>query len=183
MSKSMSFNQWWSLYGIYVIIIFFILIVYFFYRLSKRDQDQHQYDNATHSFFNRDYTKGRPKGPYESKGELMCKEAALKIFRRPFKKIRPNILKNDLTGSNMEIDLYNDELKLGIEFNGRQHYEFVPHFHKNKQSFQDQILRDALKERKCKENGIRLIIVPHTIKLSRIEQFIRNEAKKLGFIV
>ena len=49
-------------------------------------------------------------------------------------------------------DIFNDELQLGIEYNGRQHYEFTPYFHKNEQAFLDQKYRDELKYKRCKEN-------------------------------
>jgi ribosomal protein S27AE len=43
-------------------------------------------------------------------------------FGKRFKKIRPEWLKNPNTQSKMEIDGYNEELKVGFEYQGRQHY-------------------------------------------------------------
>ena len=36
---------------------------------------------------------------------------------------RPNWLRNKLTGYNLELDIYLPDLKLGFEFNGKQHDE------------------------------------------------------------
>ncbi len=37
---------------------------------------------------------------------------------------------------NLEIDCYSPKLKLGVEYNGAQHYKFIPHFHKNKEALE-----------------------------------------------
>ena len=63
-------------------------------------------------------------------------------------KIRPSFLENKAlnNGLNLEIDCYNDELKLGCEYNGRQHYKFTPFFHKNYEAFNNQKYRDYIKK-------------------------------------
>jgi hypothetical protein len=178
--KTMSLSEFWDKYGIYCIIgscLLGILLLYLF----GRDQD-YNYENTQYGS-KKDYTKSKPRGPFESKGELLCKESAIYLFNKEFKKIRPNFLKNHQTKSNLEIDIYNDELKLGIEYSGRQHYEYTPYFHKDRKAFEDQLYRDKLKEEKCKEHGVNLIIVPYTIKPQHIRSFIRNEARKLGYNV
>ena len=82
-------------------------------------------------------------------------------FQKEFKCVRPNWLKNVLTGRNLEIDMFCEELKLGLEYHGIQHIKFLPHFHKTEDKFKDQLLRDQLKVRLCKEHGIKLIIIYH----------------------
>ncbi len=119
--------------------------------------------------------------PKESKGERASRAAAERIFGKPFTKIRPDFLRNDVTHHNLELDVYNEELQLAIEYSGRQHYEFVPFFHKNYEAFLNQKYRDEMKKTKCKENGVKLIEIPYTVKLEDIESFIRIEAKKLGY--
>ena len=116
----------------------------------------------------------------ESKGEIECKRVLESIFNKPFNKVRPDFLRNQVTGNtnNLEIDCYNDELKLGLEYNGRQHYEFVPYFHRNKETFYNQKYRDELKRIKCRDNGIMLIEVPYNIKIQDIERFIKVELRK-----
>ena len=74
---------------------------------------------------------------------------------------------------------YNEELKLALEYNGAQHYKYIPYFHKSKDAFHNQKYRDEIKKYKCKENGIRLIEVPYNVK--DIEEFIERELRKLGY--
>jgi hypothetical protein len=117
--------------------------------------------------------------PQVSKGELRCKIYVEKLFGKTFDKIRPDLLKNAVTGHNLEIDLYNDELKLGIEYNGSQHYKFTPGIHKNYEHFQTQRYRDEMKKMICKNAGIVLIEVPYTEK--EIEDFLLKELKNQGY--
>ena len=112
-----------------------------------------------------------------SKGEKACKRYVQRLFKRSFTKIRPDFLKDPTTKRNLEIDLYNDSLKLGIEYNGIQHYEFTPRFHKGYGDFRRQQERDALKKRLCKENGVTLIVVPYTE--DRIPSYLLERARRL----
>ena len=82
-------------------------------------------------------------------------------FQKEFKCVRPNWLRNPLSGRNLEIDMFCEDLKIGLEFHGCQHIKYIPYFHKTEQHFKDQLLRDQLKARICKENGIKLIIIYH----------------------
>jgi hypothetical protein len=120
----------------------------------------------------------RKKGG-DSKGETECRRVLQKIFNRPFNKIRPNFLRNDITdGNNLEIDCYDDNLKIGVEYNGSQHYNYIPFFHKTKDAFYNQKYRDDIKRRLCRKNGILLIEVPYTVPNEKIESFLVKELKK-----
>ena len=80
---------------------------------------------------------------------------------------RPEILKNPKTGRCLEIDAYHPHLKVGIEYNGIQHYKFPNHIHFDtpigKKAFDDGIDRDILKKSLCKDNNIHLIDIPYWI--------------------
>lgn len=117
----------------------------------------------------------------ESKGEKQVRAIVQRLFKKPFIKCRPEFLRNDVTQNNLELDCYNADLKLAFEYNGRQHYEFVPHFHKNKEAFRNQQYRDVMKHKKCQENGITLITIPYTVK--HIEEYIRQQLPLYGFFV
>ena len=121
----------------------------------------------------------------DSKGEIECRYVLEDIFRRPFKKYRPDFLNNPVTGGsfNMELDCYNPELKLAVEYSGKQHYEYVPYFHKNKEAFLNQNYRDELKRRMCKDNMITLIEVPYTVKIEDIRKYLINKLLKHGYIL
>ena len=110
----------------------------------------------------------------ESRGETECRRVLQSIFGKPFPNARPSFMKNSITGSNLEIDCYNQELNLGCEYHGKQHYEYVPYFHKDKQHFYNQRYRDEESKRLCRQNGVTLIEVPYTVKLGDIESYIRK---------
>jgi hypothetical protein len=116
----------------------------------------------------------------DSKGELKCREVLEKVFQKPFNKIRPDFLRNPVTSQllgsrNLELDCYNDELGLAVEYQGAQHYEYIPFFHKNKEAFQNQKYRDYVKRTICEKNGIYLIEVPYTVHVDKIESFLLDK--------
>ncbi|QKF94338.1 hypothetical protein QKU48_gp0880 [Fadolivirus algeromassiliense] len=115
-------------------------------------------------------------------GELLSKCAIEHLTNTQFKKVRPDWLKIH-TGYNLEIDAYNNDLKLGLEYHGVQHYQFVHHFHKSKEDFEKRKEYDQLKEQLCTENGINLIVVPYTIKNEDICKFIHKELINLGYSI
>jgi hypothetical protein len=117
-----------------------------------------------------------------SKGEEECKRFVEFYFQKPFHKIRPQMLTNPITNSPLELDIYNKELNLAIEYNGSQHYVFNKMMHNNsKDRFQNQQYRDYIKRNLCKENGIDLIIVPYTIKHDQIANFLLRELSARGY--
>jgi len=120
-------------------------------------------------------------GGGESKGEVECRRVMQKLFDKPFYKIRPQFLNNPVTfgTNNLELDCFNEELKLAVEYDGAQHYKFIPHFHKTHDGFMNQRYRDYMKEQMCKENKIRLIRVPYTVKIENIESFIVNKLEEM----
>ena len=160
------------------------------YRKIKKDSDIYNiiyddiYSDSLTDFkdsYKRDETfKKKRFMPMVSNGEMKCKLYLEKIFNKPFEKIRPDMLKNSVTGKNLELDLYNDELKLAIEYNGEQHYKFCPKIHKNYEHFQTQKYRDEMKKMLCQTNGITLIEVPYTEK-NNIENYLFQQLNIKGF--
>lgn len=57
-----------------------------------------------------------------------------------------------------EYDIVIHGEKLLIEYNGRQHYEFVPFFHKTLAKFFKQKRNDKIKRKLAKSNGYKLIV-------------------------
>lgn len=57
-----------------------------------------------------------------------------------------------------EYDIFIKNKDILVEYNGRQHYEFTPFFHKNERNFRKQQQRDAHKVKLAKKNGGTLII-------------------------
>lgn len=80
---------------------------------------------------------------------------------------RPEFLKNPKTGRCLEIDAYHPEMKVGIEYNGIQHYVFPNHLHfdtpEGKEAFEAGVERDNIKRDICVDRGIKLIEIPYWI--------------------
>jgi hypothetical protein len=91
---------------------------------------------------------------YASAGEQICADALKKIFPgNLFVKCRPKWLKG------LELDFYCEELQIALEFNGLQHYRFVPCFHRSMQDLIDQKERDRKKASICHSRSIKLIVI------------------------
>ena len=125
---------------------------------------------------------GTQRASGESKGEAECRYVLETIFNQKFGKTRPKFLFNNKTGSNMELDMYNRELGIACEYNGKQHYIYTPYFHRGGMSdFTKQQDRDKLKHRVCRKLGITLLVIPYTVKLEDIRETIKQELNKNGF--
>jgi len=108
-------------------------------------------------------------------GERTCRLSFEKIFGKDFNSIRPNWLKNKL-GNKMELDGYNEELKVAFEHQGRQHYSTTNINHRYvKQSTID---NDKQKANICEDLGIKIIYIPEVftdVKLNDLIAFIINQ--------
>ena len=113
-----------------------------------------------------------------SKGETITRHAIESLLlaatnqRYVFEKIRHEEIINPKTNRSLELDCFNKELKLAIEYNGEQHYLLNSYFHKSDNDYNEQLYRDQIKRQRCKELGITLIEVPHLIKHKDILLFI-----------
>jgi hypothetical protein len=58
---------------------------------------------------------------------------------------------------NQRFDIFVKELGIAIEYDGRQHDDFVEHFHKDMNGFIGGLQMDAKKENFSKENGIKVV--------------------------
>lgn len=61
-------------------------------------------------------------------------------------------------GEALRLDFYLPDYKLGWEWHGRQHMEFVEHFHGDKAGFIDSQNRDRRKLELCAEQGIMVVV-------------------------
>lgn len=107
-----------------------------------------------------------------SKGEEICRNVIEEIYQKKFPCVRPNFLKNPETKRNLELDCYNDELKIAVEYNGIQHYKWPNFTGHSKEEFINQIRRDKFKLQTCDENGVYLITVPYTVPHDKIKDYI-----------
>lgn len=196
----MNVSQFWNEYGleisacIAVIVIFILFIINYFTNKSGTYSKNFKniiLNNNTYDFNNNyninsdipgnmNYMQHTDK---DSRLELKAKFMLEHVFKRPFVKVRPDFLYNDVTGYNLELDLYNPELKLAIEINGDQHYKFIPFFHRNKDAFTKQRYRDEMKKWKCKEAGITLISVPYSVGEKGLQPYLFKQLRLEGFLL
>lgn len=104
--------------------------------------------------------------------EEICRTIFQYLFEVNFNKIRPNWLLSPKKKP-MELDGYNEPLKLAYEFNGIQHYESV-----RGSDVEYQKKKDILKLELCIKEKITLIVIPYTVKIKNLPEYITNECKK-----
>lgn len=85
-----------------------------------------------------------------------------------FEELLPNyeIVTEHYVGARLHLDVYCAGLNIGAEFHGRQHFEYVPHFHSTKADFLRGQENDQLKIEKCQELGIALVVFCYNEDLS-----------------
>ncbi|MGG6295839.1 hypothetical protein ACQ4M4_15735 [Leptolyngbya sp. AN02str] len=98
------------------------------------------------------------------------------IFKLDFKKTRPEWLRSS-KGQRLELDGYNEELKLAFEYQGEYHYMDVP-MHHQQRSLKEVQKNDALKLKLCSKHGVDLIQVPYWERGNR--QFVINALRLLN---
>ena len=178
MTRPTFWNKWG--FEILLLVSFVIFVAYYIYRIDQKGTYLLPTSNL---FYNTPkYQKPRPKIT-TSKGEIICKQVMEKIFKKPFNKVRPEFLKNDVTGKCLELDMFNEQLKIAVEYSGQQHYKYTPYFHKNHETFLNQRYRDEMKKVKCVEENIKLIEVPYTVPHDKIEEYILKRLEELNINV
>jgi hypothetical protein len=74
----------------------------------------------------------------------------------------------------LPFDFYLPNSNTCIEYDGEQHYKPISTFG-GEEGLRKQQLRDKIKDQYCKDNGIKLIRIPYTMKKEDIEPYILSE--------
>lgn len=114
------------------------------------------------------------RGRFISRGERMCCQTMERIYGVPFTSTWPDWLRNPETGATLELDCYNDDLKIAVEYNGEQHYKWPNFTNQTYQQFINQVRRDTLKLDLCDKNGVYLIVVPYNVPYENIPSYIMS---------
>jgi|TARA_Y100000816_G_scaffold214586_1_gene159837 hypothetical protein len=182
-TKRFRFSTWTFLL-IGVVVILFILWLFF---------ANHETSSASTSF-NESISKMfqpvqsipksnqpvRRETSFSSKGETKCREIMERLTGERFDNVRPFWLVNPVTGQKLELDCYSEKLKLAVEYNGKQHYEYNRYMHQNsKDKFYNQQYRDLIKKDLCEKHKVKLIVVPYDIPNEQIESFLVRKLSEI----
>jgi len=113
------------------------------------------------------------------KSEEIAREAFQQLFGFPFKKVRPSWLRNS-RGHVMEIDGYCQELKIGFEYQGEQHFKDIGIYSSD---VERRIEDDQLKFALCMENGVRLFYLTYKDSYEDFPHLIKLQSEKFGLDV
>ncbi len=114
------------------------------------------------------------------KNEEIVRSYFEKLFKKRFRKTRDLkwLKKHPKAKNNLELDGYNDELKLGFEHQGIQHYKLVDKFKNTKKDVKNQKKIDQKKRKLCLENGVRLIEIVRLGTITKEEELIGQIRKQ-----
>jgi hypothetical protein len=107
-------------------------------------------------------------------GEQFTRYCFEKLLEVKFNKTRPSWLVGK-NGNIIELDGYNEELQIAFEYQGEQHYR-KNHIFSNK----NQKVNDNIKKKILQEKNIILFIIPHTILLIDIPQYLKKTFSGIG---
>jgi hypothetical protein len=111
-----------------------------------------------------------------SKSEELARTTLEQIFGKQFPKGRPSWLRNN-QGYRMELDGYCEELGIAFEYQGEQHFKQVSIFNSD---LEKRIRDDDTKRILCSQNGVKLIVLDHTMDPISFGVHIKVQAEKLG---
>lgn len=109
--------------------------------------------------------------PLESIGEAILRRALEDIYGKVFNRIRPDFLRYH-TGKNLELDCWNEDLKIAGEYNGAQHYQRVEKWQKTEEAYLEQIQHDEYKYERMCQLKYYLITVPYTVPHHMIRLYV-----------
>lgn len=127
-----------------------------------------------------DYMYGEPRrGNPRSDSEAITKGIVEEMFGKQFYTVRPLFLRISKeftrTGNRevcVELDLFNRELMLAIEYNGIQHYLYPNFCDESEETFLYRRAYDKFKEIACRKYNVYLITVPYKVPHHKIKEFI-----------
>jgi len=102
--------------------------------------------------------------------ERLCRATFEALFHKPFPTLRPKWLTSGK--GRLELDGYNEELRIAFEYQGMQHYQQC-YFSKTKDDLKKRQEADKRKKELCRLNNILLLEIPCKIPTLRIESYIK----------
>ena len=113
----------------------------------------------------------------ESKGELMVAKLLNTLEIQFVREKKFEDCKNSKVGrycTRLPFDFYLPEFNAVIEYDGGQHFEPIK-FWGGEERYKKTQITDEIKNKYCKDNGIKMIRIPYTIKFDDILPLLKNE--------
>lgn len=111
-----------------------------------------------------------------SRGEAMIKSWLTYsdcIFKHQYKiKLPEGIRKTNR--AYIDFMVWVNDKQYAIEYNGRQHYHYVPYFHKTLDEFCSQLKRDEAVKQWCKENNVIFVEISYKASDDEIIQILKD---------
>lgn len=114
----------------------------------------------------------------KSNAEKITTKALTTITGKRFVTVRPCDLRNPETGQNLEIDCYNHKLRLAVEYNGIQHYEYPNFTDQSEDEWDAQVRRDNFKRGVLDDPNMHILFIAIDCRLVsnyEIEEFLRSK--------
>ena len=192
---------WWlkqllNIEVIFILTIIVVVIYAFWSKDRKRLESQLKsllgiVDDGIRNSKYRASGKGKKRKSRDSgnKSEDRCREIFEGLFDKSFPSIRPDWLKNPISGQNLELDGYCADIKtpigrgLAFEYDGEQHSRYNKHFHgDDPKKFVYQVKKDTYKDQRCKQKGVMLIRIPYYITYQELDMYIVQRLRKMGMV-
>ena len=89
----------------------------------------------------------------------------LKTFLQPYLAAHIVYEEFPVFGTRLTLDIYDATTKTAYEVQGEQHSKMIPYFHKDREAYLSQIIRDDTKRIWCELNQIKLVeVYPYDLK-------------------
>lgn len=161
-----------------IIIIGLVLLGIIWALLRQGQISNTKFSGGRRGASDKDIVKDLSKHP-RTKSEQYAIELLEQITGKKFPTVNPGWLKFE--GKSLELDGYNEELKLALEFSGPMHRKWFP----EKESYEkylDRVEKDAAKKRICKEKGIFLMELDSELPKRHWKTYIMSRLKDSGFL-
>lgn len=153
----------------------------YMYNLLSEQEKEELYHNTRERYYFKNSFKNeiRKRMGFKAIGETLVSESTLfsildKRFKgyTTFKHYHPPILQG------LELDYYIAELKIGFEYQGKQHFEPIEHFG-GAEKLKKQQQNDKLKLERCNNSGIFIIYINYydSLEESHINEIINEKLK------
>lgn len=124
---------------------------------------------------------GKGSSPRRTRSEANVIRIFERLTGKRFNTVHPKWLTSKKSGHSLELDGYNEELKIAVEFSGPLHTKWYPNEEPYERYF-ERILRDRYKLERCKEMGVSLIVVDMRVPLHHLTEYVRSRLYDVGYL-